>query len=499
MSAVLEACGVSKSYGGVRALRDMDFALKAGEVHVLFGENGAGKSTLINVICGAIKPSSGTILRNGTEVRFRDVQDARRQGVAAMFQEFSLAPHLTVEENIFLGAEPRRGVFLRVGNRRQRVQEALDRFGFDVRPTDVVMHLSRAQQQMVEMTKALMTDPKVLILDEPTASLSQKETEAMYGLIAGLKARGVGIIYITHRMKEIEAIGDRVTVMRDGAFVATVDVAGTSQDRLVELMTGRQITALYPNIASSPGETALKIEGLTTVDGGIREADLTLHRGEIVGIAGLVGCGKSDLIRAVFGLSPIASGRIEVGGMHVARPVPRDMLARGVAYITSDRRNEGLMMLRPTRENLTLSAIGQPGLSRRGWMKLARERSVAQDLGTRLTVSPLQLEKSVLAYSGGNQQKIMIAKAIAREAKVFLFDEPTVGIDVGARVEVYNFLKNLVEAGAAVIIVSSDLPEVLNLSQRLLVVRDGKIIDEMKHAEISEARVLAGFFGTRAA
>lgn len=499
MNHVLEARAVSKSFGGVRALREMDFALRPGEVHVLFGENGAGKSTLINVLCGALQPTSGTILRNGAVAQFRDVQDARRQGVAAMFQEFSLAPHLTVEENIFLGAEPRRGIWLKIGNRRARVQAALDAYGFAVKPTQTVMHLSRAQQQMVEMTKALMTDPKVLILDEPTASLSQKETEAMYGLIAGLKAKGVGIIYITHRMKEIEAIGDRVTVMRDGAFIATVDVATTSQQQLVELMTGRQITNLYPDVAYNPGKPLLRVAGLTTADGMITDANLTLHQGEMVGIAGLVGCGKSDLIRAVFGLSPIAQGTVEVDGKAVARPVPRDMLARGVAYITSDRRNEGLMMLRPTRENLTLSAIGQPPLSSGGFLKLGRERDMAQDLGTKLTVSPLALEKSVLAYSGGNQQKIMIAKAIARDTKVFLFDEPTVGIDVGARVEVYGFLKALVEAGAAVLIVSSDLPEVLNLSHRLLVVRDGRIVDEMPKADISESRVLTGFFGTAAA
>lgn len=499
MTPVLEARAVSKSFGGVRALRAMDFGLRAGEVHVLFGENGAGKSTLINVLCGALQPSSGEILRNGRVVQFRDVQDARRQGVAAMFQEFSLAPHLTVEENIFLGAEPRRGIWLKTGDRRQRVQAALDAYGFAVKPTQTVLHLSRAEQQMVEMTKALMTDPGVLILDEPTASLSQKETEAMYGLIVGLKARGVGIIYITHRMKEIEAIGDRVTVMRDGAFVATVDVATTRQEQLVELMTGRQITNLYPEIAHNPGRPLLRLSGLTTADGRVSDASLTLHQGEVVGIAGLVGCGKSDLIRAAFGLSPIAGGTVEVDGKAVPRPVPREMLARGVAYIPSDRRSEGLMMLRPTRENLTLSAIGQPPLSRRSLLDLGRERAVAQDLGTRLTVSPLALEKAVLAYSGGNQQKIMIAKAIARDTRVFLFDEPTVGIDVGARVEVYGFLKALAEAGAAVLIVSSDLPEVLHLSHRLFVVRDGRIVEEMPKAEISESRVLAGFFGTAAA
>lgn len=499
MTPLLEAKGISKSFGPVKALKQMDFNLLPGEVHVLFGENGAGKSTLINVLCGALQPSTGTILRSGAEVSFSDVQHARAHGVAAMFQEFSLAPHLTVEENIFLGAEPRKGIWLQIGNRRQRVADALKRYGFSVEPTQTVLHLTRAQQQMVEMTKALMTEPEVLILDEPTASLSQKETDSMYGLIRELKAKGVGIIYITHRIKEIETIGDRVTVMRDGSFIDTVEMATTTQDRLIELMTGRQVDQLYPEIPHNPGKPALRLDGITTADGGVSDASLTLHAGELLGIAGLVGCGKSRLIRAAFGLSEMTSGAIRVGEETINQPTPRTMLEKGVAYISSDRRNEGLMMMRPTRENLTLSALGTEILSKKGWIKLGFENTMAQDLGTRLTVTPLQLEGPVFNYSGGNQQKVMIAKAIARDTSVFLFDEPTVGIDVGARVEVYRFLKELVEAGAAVLVVSSDLPEVLNLSNRLLVVRDGTIVDEMQKDEISEARALSGFFGTETA
>lgn len=496
---LLEAKGISKRFGAVQALKRMDFTLRAGEVHVLFGENGAGKSTLINVICGALRPDEGVILRDGQPVAFRDVQHARSHGVAAMFQEFSLAPQLTVEENVFLGAEPRRGILLKTGDRRARVRAALDRFGFDIPTTATVAHLSRAEQQMVEMTKALLTDPRVLILDEPTASLSQKETEAMYGLIRALKAAGVGIIYITHRMKEIEAIGDRVTVMRDGGFIATVDVAGTSQTALVELMTGRSFEQFYPDIAHRPGQTLLQIAGLTAANGAIHEASLELRAGEIVGIAGLVGCGKSEILRACFGLHPFAAGQITVKGQAVASPTPRRMLDLGVAYITSDRRSEGLMLMRATRENLTLSALGQKVLSWWGWLKTRQESGFAEGLGTRLRVHPLDLDKLVVKYSGGNQQKIMIAKAMARDTAVFLFDEPTVGIDVSARVEVYAFLKALVEAGGAVLMVSSDLPEVLNLSHRLLVVSNGRIVDEMARDDISEARVLHGFFGTSAA
>ncbi|TPN85653.1 sugar ABC transporter ATP-binding protein [Mesorhizobium sp. CU2] len=493
---LLAVTGISKRFGVVQALDTMNFDLKRGEVHVIFGENGAGKSTLINVIAGAIQPDQGSLAIDGKDVRFRDVQDARRHGVAAMFQEFSLAPHLSVEENIFLGAEPNNRGFLKIAERRARVRDALTRFGFSIEPKAMVARLSRAEQQMVEMTKALLTDPQVLILDEPTASLSQKETESMFGLVRQLCAQGVGIIYITHRMKEIEAIGDRVTIMRDGRFVKTVDVATTTQRSLVELMTGRSFEKFYPEIAHVPGDVALEVKNLTTMNGCVSNVSFAVRSGEILGLAGLVGCGKSEMIRSIFGLEPVRSGTVEVNGKSVPVRSPARLLEMGVAYIPSDRRNEGLMLLRPTRENLTLSSLGQAELSRSGWLKTANERSFATRLGERLRVRPLELDKPVVKYSGGNQQKIMIAKAMGRETRVFLFDEPTVGIDVSARVEVYGFIKDLVEAGAAVIIVSSDLPEVVNLSHRLLVVRSGEVVDQIDKAEISEGRVLHGFFGT---
>lgn len=496
---LLEASSVSKRFGAVRALSNMTFDLRPGEVHVLLGENGAGKSTLINVICGALQPDEGTMQLDGNPVSFRDVHDARKHGIAAMFQEFSLAPQLTVEENIFLGAEPRAGIFLKTSERRARVVKALAEFGFDISPKAIVATLSRAQQQMVEMTKALLTEPRVLILDEPTASLSQKETDSMFGLVRELRAKGVGVIYITHRMKEIEEIGDRVTIMRDGSFIATVNVKASTQKALVELMTGRSFETFFPDIPHRPGANLLNVARLTTQNGAIRNASLSARAGEVIGIAGLVGCGKSEFIRAIFGLEPIHEGNIQVEGRSIATPSPREMLSLSVAYITSDRRNEGLMLLRPTRENLTLSTLGQHVLSRFGVVKVSKEKEFGRKLGEKLRVRPLELEKFVIKYSGGNQQKIMIAKAMARDTKVFLFDEPTVGIDVSARVEVYGVIKELAEAGAAVVIVSSDMPEVLNMSHRLLVVCNGEIVDEMDKGDISEERVLHGFFGTNEA
>jgi len=492
---LLRARSICKRYGNVHALSDMGFELQEGEVHVLFGENGAGKSTLISTIAGAVQPDSGELCMHGHPVRLRNVHEARKLGIAAMFQEFSLAPHLSVEENIMLGAEPCRNGFIDGKARRERVAGVLKRCGFSLDPQAMVATLSRAQQQMVEMAKALLTQPKVLILDEPTASLSEKETLALFDLVRKLREQGVGIIYITHRIKEIETIGDTVTVLRDGKYIATVPVREVNHQRLVELMTGRTFQDLYPRIEHRAGEPLLRIDGLSVRRVGLEGASIEVRAGEVVGLAGLVGCGKSEIGRAAFGLEEIAEGTVRVKDQTIARPTPAGMLAAGLSYITSDRRNEGLMMLRSTQENITLSALGSAALSRLGLVRRARERSMAQQLGTRLRVHPLDQDKAVGKYSGGNQQKVLISKSLARPANVFIFDEPTVGIDVSARVEVYAFIKELVDAGDAVLVISSDLPEVLNLSHRLYVVRDGRIVDHMVGDEVEESRALLGFFG----
>ncbi|WGD29742.1 sugar ABC transporter ATP-binding protein [Ancylobacter sp. WKF20] len=493
----LRMAGVSKSFGNVHALRGMDFELRAGEVHMLFGENGAGKSTLINVICGALRPDRGTVTLDGEELSFRDVHDARRHGISAMFQEFSLAPSLTVEENLFLGSEPRWcGPFIRMGARRRKAWEIFQRFGLTLDPRALVHHLSRAEQQMVELAKALLTNPRILILDEPTASLSERETELLFELVRRLRGEGVGIVYITHRLSEIREIGDRITVMRDGQLIATVP-ADIDHERLVELMTGRPVEQFYPHIETTSGARLLEVSGLATTDGTVQEASIEARAGEIVGLAGLVGCGKSEIGRAVFGLCEIAAGRVMLDGQPVARPNPRAMLNAGLCYITSDRRSEGLMLLRSTQENITLSSLAKPELSRMGWLRLGAEKRLASEMGGRMSVRPFDLRRHVGTYSGGNQQKILIARALARSARVFIFDEPTVGIDVSARVEVYGFMKQLVEEGAAVIIISSDLPEVMHMSQRLYVVRAGYVVDHMKRSEINEKRILAGFFDTQ--
>jgi ribose transport system ATP-binding protein len=496
---LLRLDGVSKRYPGVTALDNVDFDLKAGEVHVLFGENGAGKSTLISIISGAQRPSSGALNVAGQPVSFAGVHDARASGISAVFQEFSLVPQLTVGENIFLGEEMTRGPFLDRSALRRQARAILDRLGFQLDPDHRVLHLSRAEQQMVEIAKAFRSTPSVLIFDEPTASLTERETERLFALIAQAKRDGVGIIYITHRMGEIRRIGDRITVLRDGRKVATLGVAEASDEKLIELMTGRVITQVFPKVNHRPAETRLEVRGLTTIRLSVRDVSLSVRGGEIVGLAGLVGSGKSETGRACFGLERIRSGSVVFDGEDVTgRPVS-EMLKRGMFYLPSDRRNEGLLLVRGARENISLAALGEPAFSRGGVLRRSAERMRTAELARHVQLRPLEMERPLEQFSGGNQQKIMIAKALSRDIRLFIFDEPTVGVDVGTRVSIYGFIRDLCEAGAGVLLISSDLPEILHLSHRAYVMYRGELRAELQEHEITEENVLSHFFEREAA
>ncbi|MDA0260613.1 MAG: sugar ABC transporter ATP-binding protein [Proteobacteria bacterium] len=496
---ILGAFAVTKDFPGVRALENMDFDLRSGEVHVLFGENGAGKSTLISIFAGALRPDSGRIEIGGESVHLHSVHDARAKGISAMFQEFSLAPDLTVEENIMLGAEPSFGPLINRRALRTKVRAAIDRYGFGINPREVVARLSRAEQQMVEMTKALLTNPKILILDEPTASLTERETRVLFALIDTLKSQGVGIIYITHRIAEIQEVGDRVTVMRDGHHIETLSVHDLQHKHLVELMTGREVGNFFPTISFQPGEVRLRVGNLTTRDGRVRDVSIEVRAGEIVGLAGLVGCGKSEIGRACFGAVQLESGEIEFLGKIRRRPTPKNMLRSRLCYVPSDRRNEGLMLQRATRENIALSALELPILSRFGLLRRYSERTTTRALAERMQVRPLELENDVLQYSGGNQQKILVAKSLARETDFFIFDEPTIGIDVGSKTEVYNFLKELVAEGVGILLISSELPEITNLCNRVYVIHAGQVRSHLSGGEITEPNILASFFADEGA
>jgi ribose transport system ATP-binding protein len=496
---ILSLQGVSKRFPGVEALVDVDFDLRRGEVHVLFGENGAGKSTLISLVSGVESPTSGRIIFNGREVNFRSVYEARKHGINAVFQEFSLVPQLTAEENLFLGEEATNGLFLDKAEIHRRALQILKRLNFPIDPERRVAYLSRAEQQMVEIAKAFRSEPSVLIFDEPTASLTERETERLFALIEQAKNQGIGIIYITHRMGEIRRIGDRITVLRDGRRIATIDAKGTSEDNLIELMTGRRITQVFPKIAFNPGEVLLKVEHLTLSSGTVRDASIEVRSGEIVGIAGLVGSGKSDLARACFGLERVASGTITFEKENITGRNVREILRRGVFYLPADRRAEGLLLMRGARENIALASLRSPDFCSGAFLKRRDEIERTRELAQKVELRPLNLERDLEHFSGGNQQKVMIAKALSREVKLFIFDEPTVGVDVGTRVAIYGFLRDLCEAGAGILLVSSDLPEILHLTNRTYVMYRGEMRAELKGAAITQDQVLRHFFERAAA
>ena len=491
---LLRLSSIGKRFPGVQALSDVDFDLQSGEVHVLFGENGAGKSTLINIIAGTFAPDDGTMTLRGQPIRLNSPHHARQMGINAVFQEFSLVPTLSVQDNLYLGREPKHAGILDKAAIARGTKETLDLLEFHLDPKAQVGSLSRAEQQMVEIAKAIQGEPSILILDEPTASLTENEANRLFELIERLKGQGLGIIYITHRIQEIRRVADRVTVLRDGHAVATVAAGDVSESRLVELMTGRTIDALYPTIDYQPGAVMLQTVALKLANGRVHDVSIDVRAGEVVGLAGLVGSGKSEIGRAAFGLEPIASGSVAIAGEVVLHPTARGMLDRGVIYIPPDRREEGLVAMRPVRENMSLAALSLPAFSRLGLLRRRLERQTVRAIAQRLNLRPLNVERQVAYFSGGNQQKVVLGRGLARNVKVFIFDEPTTGVDVGAKVEIYGFMKELCERGAAVLLISSDLPELLHLANRSYVMHRGEVRAELIGAALTEEAVLANFF-----
>jgi len=500
-SVLLRVENISKQFPGTLALDNVSLDVRRGEVHVLFGENGAGKSTLIQILAGVHHSTMGKIFLDGQETELQSVHHARELGISAVFQEFSVIPQLTVEENLFLGSEMTNGPFLDKKKLRSQVKELLQRLGFPLDPNKYVMYLSRAEQQMVEIAKAFRTKPSIVIFDEPTASLTDRETDQLFSMIEELKREGIGIIYITHRINEIKRIADRITVLRDGKFVSTIPVKEASEEKLVELMTGRIIDQIFPNINSNPDKSLLKIEGLTLKDDSVKDVSMEIYAGEVVGIAGLLGSGKSQIGRAVFGLENIASGKITFcsntvysSKRHINSLKPRAMLDRGMYYLPSDRREEGLVMVRNVRENVSLPSLGLSKFSNNWFLRRAGEKKEVQKISKKLDLNPPNIERDVENFSGGNQQKALIGKALARDVKLFIFDEPTVGVDVGARMLIYKFIGELCEEGAGVILISSDLPEILHLAHRAYVMHRGVLQAEIPKEQLSEQSVLKYFF-----
>lgn len=491
---LLELKGIVKRFPGVVALDGVDFDLRPGEVHVLFGENGSGKSTLVNVLSGVFHRNDGDFVLDGHVVHYITPYQARLLGISAVFQEFSLIPDLTVEENIFLGRERTASGFLRKSEMRAAGFEILKDLGFRLNPGDRVRNLSRANRQMTEIAKALMQEAKILILDEPTASLTERETRRLFEIVRQLKGRGVGIIYVSHRLAEIRQLGDRVTILRDGKKIGTVQAAEVDDVQLLEMMTGRKFGMLYPQIEHRCGRVVLEVKDLSTVKL-LKGVSIYLREGEITGIAGLTGHGKSEIARAIFGLERMTGGEVVLDGKVIRHPSPSKMLSDGVFYFPSDRAMEGLAPVRPLRENVSMAALDLPIFSVCKILRRRRERREVRSIIEALSIRPPKMERLAKFFSGGNQQKAVLARGLTRQSSIFLFDDPTAGVDVGAKKEIYNFLKQLTEQGGAVLFISSELPELLNLCNRLYVAHQGRIAAEFTGEEINERNVLRAFFG----
>jgi len=493
---LVEMTGVTRIFPGVTALDNVNFQLLAGEVHVLFGENGAGKSTLISILSGVYPQSTGSVKLMGEEVSFGSVADAKAKGVAAVFQEFSLVPTLSVAKNIFLGSEPMIGPFI---DRRKMEVEARKLFadlGFDIDVRAPVATLSRAQQQMTEIAKAIHSNAQVLILDEPTASLTERETKTLFRIVSEAKARGVGIVYISHRIQEFSVIADRITVLRDGKLIGTVAIADTTPSSLVEMMTGRAVGEIYPTIACADApQVVMSVRGLHAW--GVAGVDIDVRAGEVLGVAGLVGSGKSRAFRAALGLMSIDAGSVILNGKDLTGAATRKFLQQGVFYLPPDRKTEGLILSATARQNINLSLLFRDDVSTSTGLSHARMNSLSTGIARKVDLTDAFMARPVANLSGGNQQKALFGKGFGRDYEIYIFDEPTVGVDMGTRAALYRLIKELAEAGKAVVVISSDLPEAMNLAHRLLVFAGGRISAEYIGADINENNVLKAFFDTK--
>ncbi|MCC7495246.1 MAG: sugar ABC transporter ATP-binding protein [Fimbriimonadaceae bacterium] len=487
---LVAAVGVRRAYPGVQALAGVDFAVAAGEVHALVGENGAGKSTLIRLLTGAEQPDQGHLTLHGTVVSGLTPDTARAAGIAVIYQQPTLFGSLTVAENLALGLEPT-GLWRRVDPRarRARARELLARLDCDLDPDRSTSSLSMAEQQLVALARALGAQARVLILDEPTACLPDREAHRLLGLLRQLRTAGVGIVYITHRLDELAGRADRVTVLRDGRSVGCLPAAEAGPAELIRRMVGREVGLEYPPRDTAPGEVLLQVDHLTSAAGGLRASSLELRRGEILGLAGLVGAGRTELARTLFGLTPADGGRILVHGRPVSIRSPRDAVALGLAYLPEDRRRHGVVGALSCLANITLASLAT--FTRRGLLQPVAELQAAAPFGERLAIRTPSWHTPVGSLSGGNQQKVALARWLLREPDLIIVDEPTQGIDVGAKAEIHRLLSDLAAAGKAVLLIASELPEVLGLSDRVAVMAGGRIVATLDRAAATPERVLA--------
>jgi len=487
--SLLEMRGISKQYPGVVALEGVDLEVRRGEVHILLGENGAGKSTLMKILAGAVRRDAGSIAIGGRLCGMESPRAAQAAGVSIIYQEFNLVPHLTVAENIFLGRElPSRVPGVIAGKAMAaETEKILAQLEVAIDPQAVVSRLGVAEQQMVEVAKALSIDAQILVMDEPTSALTEKESTRLFQTIRSLRSRGVAIIYISHRMEELFEIGDRVTVLRDGRLVGTRSIAEITMAELVRLMVGRELTEHFPKQRIARGEEVLRVEGLTR-HGAVEGVSFSLHRGEVVGLAGLMGAGRTEVARLLFGVDPMDSGSVWIKGRACRPTSPRRAIRNGLGFLTEDRKRQGLVLCLDVGENTCLASLDR--FSTFGVMRPRAERAEATRLSNGLRIRTPGLGQRVVNLSGGNQQKVVLAKWLCRNADILLFDEPTRGIDVGSKVEIYQLMNQLAAEGKAILMISSELPEVLGMSDRVLVMCRGRLTGEFSAAEATQEAVL---------
>lgn len=495
---ILKAEAISKSFEGVRALKGVSFELLPGEVHALIGENGAGKSTLIKVMTGAVIADGGTLWVSGKIVAKNSPSVARELGIAAIYQQPSLFPHLTVAENIAIALEGSKA-WRRVhwNARRERAGELIRRAGASIDPERLVSTLSMPEQQVVEIAKAIGANAKILIMDEPTASLTEREVDSLFRVIAELKSQGVGIIYISHRLDEITKIADRITVLRDGETIATRDARGVERGELIQLMVGRAVSAVFPKREVAQGEVMLELRGVSSREAGVSSVSLEVRKGEILGLAGLVGSGRTQLAETIFGLTAADSGQIVIGGQPVVVSSPRDAIRSGVGYVPEDRRKHGVILEMPIAANTSLADLG--AVSHAGLIDSADEENLATRFIEQLRIKTPSARANAGTLSGGNQQKVALSRWLATNPKILILDEPTQGVDVGSKAEIHSLMVDLAERGLAVVIISSELPEILGMSDRIAVMRDGTIAGILSRAEATQEKILSLAFGHVAA
>lgn len=484
----IEMRGVDKSFGSNQVLKQAGFTLESGEVHALMGENGAGKSTLMKILTGVYTKDAGTVLVDGKEVNYKNPQEAEKAGIVFIYQELNVMFDLTVEENLFMGKEIH-GKFGICDKKamQKKAQEALNTLGVNISPKTVMSELSVGQQQMVEICKALMADAKVIIMDEPTAALTQSETVALFKVIESLRKKGVSMVYISHRMEEIFELCDRITVLRDGSYIGVKNIPETNMNEIVKMMIGREIGERYPSRDVKIGKEVLKVKGLTR-KGTFHDVSFSVRAGEVLGVSGLMGAGRTEIMQAIFGNLSYESGTIEIDGKEVKISNPRQAMEHGIGFITEDRKTEGLMLDKSIRENISLCNLGR--ISKSSVISKEAENDMVAEAIKDLHIKCFGPFHECNNLSGGNQQKVVLAKWILTNPKILILDEPTRGVDIGAKKEIYNIINKLAAQGVAIIMVSSELPEVLGMSDNIMVVREGEVRGIISYEEANQERVM---------